>query len=50
METECPECGGTGRQMEMKCYGGSPVEVTVDCSLCDGNGVVELEPTPSAGT
>lgn len=35
---ECDECCGWGEVMEMKCYGGPPVEVWSPCEECDGTG------------
>jgi hypothetical protein len=34
----CDACGGSGEQMTMRCYGGSPVEEWSACEDCDGTG------------
>jgi hypothetical protein len=35
---DCETCEGTGHGMEMKCVGGPPFEVEVDCPDCNGEG------------
>lgn len=36
----CEDCYGEGEAMNMKCYGGSPVEVYSKCETCDGEGYI----------
>lgn len=42
IELQCEECGGEGRTMTMRCYGGMPMEEYDDCEECYGNGTIEI--------
>lgn len=38
----CEDCAGEGTAMEMKCYGGSPIEVRATCDTCSGHGQLAI--------
>ena len=42
-EPVCETCNGEGRCMDMACYGGPVVEITIDCPDCNGTGKTDYE-------